>query len=185
MHRNITEKERVVLGLAFEYQKDWYIENAKKTGDNYGLEEVIQILDNLLDKLCGASENKKDILKKTDTQTTVGYSLKEAQGMYIALYMFRLQCKQLLSIDDFNDWPKNELMQPSDLEEYIRISTDFIEELEKSFKAANIDINDFFTIHDNDESFYKATGLRIKGADRNSPCPCGSGKKYKNCCGKY
>ena len=21
-----------------------------------------------------------------------------------------------------------------------------------------------------------------KGSDRNKPCPCGSGKKYKNCC---
>ncbi len=25
---------------------------------------------------------------------------------------------------------------------------------------------------------------RMKGSDRNNPCPCGSGKKYKNCCGK-
>ena len=24
---------------------------------------------------------------------------------------------------------------------------------------------------------------RIKGADRNAPCPCGSGRKYKHCCG--
>ncbi len=23
-----------------------------------------------------------------------------------------------------------------------------------------------------------------KPAGRNAPCPCGSGKKYKNCCGK-
>lgn len=22
------------------------------------------------------------------------------------------------------------------------------------------------------------------GVDRNAPCPCGSGKKYKKCCGK-
>ena len=24
----------------------------------------------------------------------------------------------------------------------------------------------------------------MKGKERNLPCPCGSGKKYKNCCGK-
>lgn len=24
---------------------------------------------------------------------------------------------------------------------------------------------------------------RMKGKDRNKPCPCGSGKKYKKCCG--
>ena len=27
-------------------------------------------------------------------------------------------------------------------------------------------------------------GLRLKGRDRNSPCPCGSGRKYKRCCGR-
>ena len=25
---------------------------------------------------------------------------------------------------------------------------------------------------------------KMKGRDRNKPCPCGSGKKFKNCCGK-
>ena len=183
MNRNLTEKERLVLGLAFEYQKENYKENAKQIGNSYGLEEAIQILDDIQDKLFGASKNYKDILHKTAAQTTVGYTLKEAQGMYIALYMFRMQCKQMLSVGNYSHWDKKDL-QKTDLEEYIKISTYFIEELKKSFDAANVDINDFFTIHDNEESFYKATGIHIKGADRNSPCPCGSGKKYKNCCGK-
>jgi len=26
--------------------------------------------------------------------------------------------------------------------------------------------------------------ITMKGAERNMPCPCGSGKKYKKCCGK-
>ena len=30
----------------------------------------------------------------------------------------------------------------------------------------------------------KATPKRVKKIGRNEPCPCGSGKKYKNCCGK-
>ena len=25
----------------------------------------------------------------------------------------------------------------------------------------------------------------VKGRDRNKPCPCGSGKKFKKCCGKF
>ncbi|MGN1107677.1 MAG: SEC-C metal-binding domain-containing protein, partial [Huintestinicola sp.] len=25
---------------------------------------------------------------------------------------------------------------------------------------------------------------RVKKVGRNDPCPCGSGKKYKNCCGR-
>ena len=30
----------------------------------------------------------------------------------------------------------------------------------------------------------KQTPKRVKKVGRNEPCPCGSGKKYKNCCGK-
>ncbi len=30
----------------------------------------------------------------------------------------------------------------------------------------------------------KATPKRVQKIGRNDPCPCGSGKKYKNCCGK-
>ena len=30
----------------------------------------------------------------------------------------------------------------------------------------------------------KATPKRVQKIGRNAPCPCGSGKKYKNCCGK-
>ena len=25
---------------------------------------------------------------------------------------------------------------------------------------------------------------KMKGRDRNKPCPCGSGRKFKNCCGR-
>jgi len=33
------------------------------------------------------------------------------------------------------------------------------------------------------KSFYNEDGSRLK-VGRNDPCPCGSGKKYKNCCGR-
>lgn len=33
------------------------------------------------------------------------------------------------------------------------------------------------------KSFYNEDGSRMK-VGRNDPCPCGSGKKYKNCCGR-
>lgn len=33
------------------------------------------------------------------------------------------------------------------------------------------------------KSFYNKDGSRMK-VGRNDPCPCGSGKKYKNCCGR-
>ena len=30
----------------------------------------------------------------------------------------------------------------------------------------------------------KKTPKKVKKIGRNDPCPCGSGKKYKQCCGK-
>ena len=33
------------------------------------------------------------------------------------------------------------------------------------------------------KTYYESTS-KIKGRDRNKPCPCGSGKKYKKCCGR-
>ena len=38
--------------------------------------------------------------------------------------------------------------------------------------------------HGNDEPQKKAPVKAEKKVGRNDPCPCGSGKKYKNCCGK-
>lgn len=32
------------------------------------------------------------------------------------------------------------------------------------------------------EEFGLSTTHRIEGAQRNGPCPCGSGKKFKKCC---
>jgi preprotein translocase subunit SecA len=34
------------------------------------------------------------------------------------------------------------------------------------------------------DSADKAPETSKKVVNRNDPCPCGSGKKYKNCCGK-
>ena len=181
MHGNLTAKERQVIITALECQKDEYLENAD--GHN-GLKEGVKLLENLIDKLSGDSQNSKDVLHKTDTQTTVGFTLDESQCMYVALYSVRANFIQMLAAKDAGIWPQDAPIQASDIEEHIQILTKYIEKLENSFHAAGINIDDFFTIHENEESYYKATGHRIKGAERNSPCPCGSGKKYKNCCGK-
>ena len=34
------------------------------------------------------------------------------------------------------------------------------------------------------EKVSKNKGKTVKKIGRNEPCPCGSGKKYKQCCGK-
>lgn len=40
------------------------------------------------------------------------------------------------------------------------------------------------TNYDGDESSAKEPVVREQKVGRNDPCPCGSGKKYKNCCGR-
>ena len=35
----------------------------------------------------------------------------------------------------------------------------------------------------NNPRFVKVSIARMSGKDRNNPCPCGSGKKFKKCCG--
>lgn len=40
------------------------------------------------------------------------------------------------------------------------------------------------TNYDGDESIAKEPVVREQKVGRNDPCPCGSGKKYKNCCGR-
>jgi protein translocase subunit secA len=36
----------------------------------------------------------------------------------------------------------------------------------------------------NSSSETRKTPVKVKKIGRNDPCPCGSGKKYKNCCGR-
>ena len=40
------------------------------------------------------------------------------------------------------------------------------------------------TTNDSEDKVEKKKPKRTKKVGRNDPCPCGSGKKYKNCCGK-
>ena len=42
------------------------------------------------------------------------------------------------------------------------------------------------SIQISDTAIYTQTApLHTQKVGRNNPCPCGSGKKYKKCCGKY
>ena len=45
-------------------------------------------------------------------------------------------------------------------------------------------VSDKVTTNENKETTKKASPKRVSKIGRNDPCPCGSGKKYKQCCGK-
>ena len=45
-------------------------------------------------------------------------------------------------------------------------------------------VSDKVTTNENKEATKKASPKRVSKIGRNDPCPCGSGKKYKQCCGK-
>lgn len=61
-------------------------------------------------------------------------------------------------------------------------SEDDVEELEEEQAEKNRKMLE--SISDNDDKAVKAPAKNTKAAGRNDPCPCGSGKKYKKCCGK-
>ena len=45
-------------------------------------------------------------------------------------------------------------------------------------------INELEETVENDEALKENTNINYSKVGRNDPCPCGSGKKYKNCCGR-
>ena len=55
----------------------------------------------------------------------------------------------------------------------------------KKQENASVDVKvNISNIKTNDSSAAKTPRKVDKKIGRNDPCPCGSGKKYKNCCGK-
>ena len=52
------------------------------------------------------------------------------------------------------------------------------QKLERKQVAKNVSEN-----HGDEPAIKKQRVVKEK-VDRNAPCPCGSGKKYKHCCGK-
>ena len=64
-------------------------------------------------------------------------------------------------------------------------------ELEKTAKILQTELdlplsNELKVRHYHDNEYPKtinANAVKMKGADRNKPCPCGSGRKFKRCCG--
>lgn len=94
-----------------------------------------------------------------------GFTLEQTETVYVYLFLYNDFCKHNHDfIDDLQ--PTKELLN----------------EFETQFNNAGINISDFFTIHNSVESFNNA--IKKPNIGRNDPCPCGSGKKYKHCCGK-
>lgn len=167
---HIGEKELQVLGVALMFHKEELSEQYKIT-KNPATKESMEIAERILNKVL-----KRDtaIVRKTENETEIGYTLAETQGMYIALYMFRNINSAMIFSNGHEPISEEDRKQ---MIEHINTAEKMLEYFEQSFAAKGIRIDDFFTVHDNVKSFYKAVG-------RNAPCICGSGKKYKNCCGK-
>ena len=98
-------------------------------------------------------------------------------------------------LDGINDSLK-EANPIEEMDEDTTVSLGFDKELlYKNMVAAKADWlyelpawNDIFTAEQQKELYLeqKKSGTIVKGhkVGRNDPCPCGSGKKYKKCCGK-
>ncbi len=56
-----------------------------------------------------------------------------------------------------------------------------VKDLEKQGKAT---IHDKMVFFQNGKIIEEKPVVKEQKVGRNDPCPCGSGKKYKNCCGR-
>lgn len=55
-----------------------------------------------------------------------------------------------------------------------------MESVQRAYKAVSADKKEPAYVYDGDGTYKK---IQAK-VGRNDPCPCGSGKKYKKCCGR-
>ena len=94
-----------------------------------------------------------------------GFTLEQTETAYVYLFMYNNFCQH--NSEFIND---------------LQATQELLNDFKQQFDYAGIDIADFFTIHNSVESFNNAISKHKIG--RNEPCPCGSGKKYKHCCGK-
>ncbi len=80
--------------------------------------------------------------------------------------------------------PKNEYKRESFemFEEMLTINNNEIIKILSKIKINNSEISDIVTKENNQPN--KSNEANVNNISRNSLCPCGSGKKYKRCCGK-
>jgi len=80
----------------------------------------------------------------------------------------------------FRDGPQEDFIsrRPHNVYMVNKVYQDFIEKQEKA--------NKYYDVREDDggnEEFINAKDYKAQKVGRNDPCPCGSGKKYKKCCG--
>ena len=55
---------------------------------------------------------------------------------------------------------------------------------EETTQAADYEEHNLLSKRSMVEKHFYPEPPKMKGRDRNKPCPCGSGRKFKNCCGR-
>ena len=103
----------------------------------------------------------------------INLSLEETQAVYFYVYIFHQQVALMMSSE-----------RDSDTIRYEKAANNILHGLEEQFNMSGIKISDFMTMHSSLSSFNRAAQRYNRKIGRNDPCPCGSGKQYKKCCGK-
>ena len=81
--------------------------------------------------------------------------------------------------DPLNEYKQEAFVMFEDMMSQIRLNVSRL----ISFIEIRNEVN-----HNDDTSIYEGSNVSKKSPNkiaRNAKCPCGSGKKYKNCCGKF
>lgn len=95
--------------------------------------------------------------------------------------------EQMLEFDyvDFEEYQNNKTPLISVVETYEQHESEYFDEFHIDDEMIDLSTAHDFDKHWRDDEFYYDQEPRaVVKIGRNDPCPCGSGKKYKKCCGK-
>lgn len=156
---HLGDNEYMVLRLALELQKVQCNEDIAKNGESKVAKDALKQVQEIENSI-------KD--------GAINLTLEQTEALYSYIFVFR-EITRNMNADDKND---------TESRNYVIAATNILNRLERLFNASGIKISDFMTLHQSKKSFNEAVNRTNGKVGRNSPCPCGSGKKYKYCCGK-
>ncbi len=180
----LTENDRSEI---IEYVNTNYLKNKMELNDVKDVkdEEVVTIISN---KVIEEYEDKiKDLPIKNEFERAI--SLRVIDSNWVEHMNAMEHLKEGIGLRGYGqtDPVKAYTLEGYELFDNLlnKIDADTVLFLLKAEIRQNIQVKQTLEGHANDgKEKVKSTPKRVTKVGRNDPCPCGSGKKYKQCCGK-
>ena len=118
-----------------------------------------------------------------DAVRLVFLKINEGTGIGNDLFTIRVPFHNEIEIDDkFTRYTKDEIKKIYD--HWLKSDPEIMDILETRYMKMKGVGQSLVERHPSKKSHKHTAGVGQKKIGRNDPCPCGSGKKYKKCCGK-